>query len=74
MFQKLDFYGRANASQEDFNGQQRNGSVELPSHMQDTIELELRSQLDNAKSDLTQIQQNIENKIKMEINKYPQFA
>jgi hypothetical protein len=40
----------------------------------DTIELELRSHLDMAKSDLNQMHQDIENKIKMEINKYPQFA
>ncbi|TNV85903.1 hypothetical protein FGO68_gene4764 [Halteria grandinella] len=81
MFQKLDFYGRrlTDGQLDDqfsasIGAQQRNGSVEIPSHVQDTIELELRSHLDMAKSDLNMMHQDIENKIKMEINKYPQFA
>ena len=80
MFQKLDFYGRkladgpSGAVPDKLEGAPRSGSVEIPNHFQDTIELELRSQLDIAKNDLSQVQRDIESKIKQEINKYPQFA
>jgi hypothetical protein len=52
MFQKLDFYGRKKGTDE-YEGT-RHASIEhIPNHLQDTIELELRSQLDMAKSDLS---------------------
>lgn len=53
MFQKLDFYGRKKDTGETFGT--RNSSIEphIPNQLQDTIELELRSQLDMAKSDLS---------------------
>ena len=41
---------------------------------QDTIDLELRSQLDMAKNDLTVLHNNLHQKFKQEVNKYPQFA
>ena len=74
---KLDFYGRRLKHEEADKQHKRMAS--LPSEvshqqMQDTIELELRSHLDNAKNDLTTISNNIQHKIKQELTKYPQFA
>ncbi|CDW85363.1 UNKNOWN [Stylonychia lemnae] len=49
-------------------------SMISPQNLQDTIEFELKSQLDVAKTDLHNIQSKIQSKIREEVNKYPQFA
>lgn len=84
LFKKLDFYGRKLKHDQMMDQQNHQRLNSLSSDIQpnitnnqqlhDTIELELRSQLDVAKSDLTHIQKTIESQIKKEINKYPQFA
>ena len=38
------------------------------------MEFELRTHLESAKQDLNQVKEDIEHRIKQEINKYPQFA